>query len=97
MGNRFKKALEEEKRVERVEDKVETKQEDQDIKESKSIEKGSFDVEQFITSKSRKSTAKTYYLEEDVIKEISRLAKKSGLSDSRVLNDILKGVLEISN
>jgi hypothetical protein len=54
-------------------------------------------LSKIISKTQKKSKNKTFYLDENVIISIEKEAKKQKVSDSKLLNDILKHIFNIKN
>lgn len=90
MANKFKKAVE--LRNTEVEE-IKNEEEATNVEQTTL----NFDLSHIINKKTKTSKNKTFYLETDVIKEIESHAKRQRVSDSRLLNDILKHILKLNN
>lgn len=96
MTNKFKKAVEK-----REEENKAFQEEINEIKEDKEENLQDEDaniqnIYDLIEKEEKEYKNKTYYLDVKVIKTISGIAKKSKVSESKALNDILKHVLKIT-
>ncbi|WP_125005030.1 hypothetical protein [Clostridium tagluense] len=65
------------------------------VAEDKAIEPTSFNLDDIIDKSCKNSKNKTYYLETSAINEVKKIAKKQKISESKLVNDILKHVLGI--
>jgi len=71
------------------------------ITENTKIEKdtrqnqSTFDLNSIIEKNKKTSSNKTYYLEDKVIEAIKKIAKKQKISESKLVNDILKHILNV--
>ncbi|MGK0468463.1 hypothetical protein [Clostridium sp.] len=63
--------------------------------EDKTLKQTGFNLDDIIEKKSKNSKNKTYYLETNAIDEIKKIAKEQNVSESKLVNDILKHVLGI--
>ena len=99
MANKFKKAVElrnsgeqEENNAVEVETVETAKEEIKEIKTNNEL-----NLSDIVNKKEIKSKNKTFYLETTVIKAVEHHAKKQKVSDSKLVNDILKHVLSIKD
>lgn len=92
MANKFAKAVEkrfDEEKVQIENTKSEAKGDKVEIVENEST----FDIMSIIHKEEKSSRNKTYYLDDKVIDEVAKIAKKQKISESKIVNDILKHVL----
>lgn len=89
MSNKFKKAIEQRIPEEEFIEK-EITNETQDVDIDYSV------IDMIEIKDNKKAKNKTYYLEESVIKAVVQISKKKKMSESKVVNNILKHILNIT-
>ncbi|GCD12385.1 hypothetical protein [Clostridium tagluense] len=94
MANKFDKAVQN-RSYEILDSGKKQKNDDVVVVEDKAIEPTSFNLDDIIDKSSKNSKNKTYYLETSAIDEVKKIAKKQKISESKLVNDILKHVLGI--
>ncbi|MBZ9626432.1 hypothetical protein G9F71_026880 [Clostridium sp. FP2] len=94
MANKFDKAVQN-RSYEILDSGKKQKNDDVVLVEDKAIEPTSFNLDDIIDKSSKNSKNKTYYLETSAIDEVKKIAKKQKISESKLINDILKHVLGI--
>ncbi|WLC68507.1 hypothetical protein [Clostridium tagluense] len=94
MANKFDKAVQN-RSYEILDSGKKQKIDDVVVVEDKAIEPTSFNLDDIIYKSSKNSKNKTYYLETSAIDEVKKIAKKQKISESKLVNDILKHVLGI--
>ncbi|MBZ9626415.1 hypothetical protein G9F71_026795 [Clostridium sp. FP2] len=94
MANKFDKAVQN-RSYEILDSGKKQKNDDVVLVEDKAIEPTSFNLDDIIDKSSKNSKNKTYYLETSAIDEVKKIAKKQKISESKLVNDILKHVLGI--
>ncbi|MBU3130567.1 hypothetical protein [Clostridium tagluense] len=94
MANKFDKAVQN-RSYEILDSGKKQKIDDVVVVEDKSPESTSFNLDDIIDKSSKNSKNKTYYLETNAIDEVKKIAKKQKISESKLVNDILKHVLGI--
>ncbi|MBX4271777.1 hypothetical protein [Clostridium estertheticum] len=63
--------------------------------ENKALKQTGFNLDDIIEKTSKNFKNKTYYLETNATNELKKIAKKQNISESKLVNDILKHVLGI--
>ena len=63
--------------------------------EDKTLKQTGFNLDDIIEKNSKSSKNKTYYLETSATDEVKKIAKIQKISESKLVNDILKHVLGI--
>ncbi len=63
--------------------------------EDKTLKQTGFNLDDIIEKNSKSSKNKTYYLETSATDEVKKIAKSQKISESKLVNDILKHVLGI--
>lgn len=107
MSNKFRKAVEkrnmeiENNNLENIEVEdstmVSTEQEKEEEEVLLTKDEFKINLSKIISKTQKKSKNKTFYLDENVILSIEKEAKKQKVSDSKLLNDILKHIFNIKN
>lgn len=94
MANKFDKAVQN-RSFEILDSGKKQKTDDVVIVEDTKLEHTGFNLNDIIEKNSKTSKNKTYYLETNAIDEIKKVAKNKNISESKLVNDILKHVLGI--
>ena len=94
MANKFDKAVQN-RSYEILDSGKKQKIDDVVVVEDKAIEPTSFNLDDIIDKSSKNSKNKTYYLETNAIDVVKKIAKKQKISESKLVNGILKHVLGI--
>lgn len=89
MANKFKKAVEK-----RINDDETISNEIEKIEEENNIDID-INLSNILKKNERKAKNKTFYLDEDVIGGIAFAAKSQGVTESKLVNDVLKHILKI--
>lgn len=63
-----------------------------EVKDTETKQSG-FNINDIIEKTEKNSKNKTYYLEINVINEIKKISKNKGISESKLVNDVLKHIL----
>lgn len=95
MANKFDKAIENRSSEILDSGKTQTTENIRTTIEDNSINQNGFNLNDIIGKTEKNSKNKTYYLEISVIDEIKKVAKSKKVSESKIVNDILKHVLNI--
>ncbi|MBW9150356.1 hypothetical protein K2F40_15460 [Clostridium sp. CM028] len=95
MANKFDKAVQN-RSYEILDSGKKQKPDDVTVLEAdKTLKQTGFNLDDIIEKSSKSSKNKTYYLETSATNEIKKIAKSQKISESKLVNDILKHVLGI--